>query len=143
MRGGTGAVGNTQYKRSGATPDMVRWANLMAEDNGEELTVLRRRLAGALREELTPRQREVLTLYYQGTMNMAQIGAALGVRPCTVSRTLRRGEERLRRCLRYGSPALLSAPALSRQRSRRRLPSIQDEPPADQAEGLFDPLTPG
>lgn len=129
MTGGIATVGNTRYKRSRATPDMVRWASLMAEDNGEDLAVLRRRLAGALREELTPRQREVLSLYYQGTMNMAQIGAALGVRPCTVSRTLRRGEERLRRCLRYGSPALLSSPAMPRQRGRRRIPSEQEETP--------------
>ena len=120
---------NTRYNRRRATPDMVRWASLMAEDNGEDLAVLRRRLAGALREELTPRQREVLALYYQGTMNLAQIGAALGIRPSTVSRTLRRGEDRLRRCLRYGSPALLGAPPLPRQRDRRRPSSEQNMTP--------------
>ena len=129
MTGGTGTVGNTRYNRRRATPDLIRWASLLGEDNGEEMAVLRRRLAGALREELTPRQREVLALYYQRTMNLAQIGAALGVRPSTVSRTLRRGEERLRRCLRYGSPALLCAPPLSRQRDRRRLPPEQNEKP--------------
>ena len=122
-------MGSTRYKRRRATPDMVRWASLMAEDNREDLAVLRRQLAGALREELTPRQREVVALYYQGTMNMAQIGAALGIRSSTVSRTLRRGEERLRRCLRYGSPALLSAAPLPRGRDRRRPPAEQGETP--------------
>ena len=129
MTGSTGTVGNTRYNRRRATPDLVRWASLLGEDNGEEMAVLRRRLAGALREELTPRQREVLALYYQRTMNLAQIGAVLGVRPSTVSRTLRRGEERLRRCLRYGSPALLSAPAHTRQRDRRRISTEQREAP--------------
>ena len=122
-------MGNTRYNRRRATPDLVRWASLLGEDNGEEMAVLRRRLAGALREELTPRQREVLSLYYQRTMNLAQIGAALGVRPSTVSRTLRRGEERLRRCLRYGSPALLSPPVHARQRDRRRIPPEQSDAP--------------
>ena len=129
MTGGTATVGNTRYNRRRATPDMVRWAYLMGEDNEEEQAALRRRLAGALREELTPRQQEVLSLYYRGTMNLAQIGAALGVRPSTVSRTLRRGEDRLRRCLRYGSPALLSASPPPRQRDRRRHPSEQNETP--------------
>ena len=127
MTGSTGTVGNTRYNRRRATPDLIRWASLLGEDNGEEMAVLRRRLAGALREELTPRQREVLALYYQRTMNLAQIGAVLGVRPSTVSRTLRRGEERLRRCLRCGPPALLSAPPRPRQRERRRSPTEQSE----------------
>ena len=129
MTGGTGTVGNTRYNRRRATPDLVRWASLLGEDNGEEMAVLRRRLAGALREELTPRQREVLALYYQRTMNLAQIGAALGIQPSTVSRTLRRGEERLRRCLRYGSPALLSASPHTRQRDRRRVPTDRNDAP--------------
>ena len=38
---------------------------------------------------------------------MAEIGAQLGVDRTTVSRTLKRGEQRLLRCLRYGGAALL------------------------------------
>ena len=121
-------MGNTRYDRRRVTPDLARWAALTAGDNGKEHAALRENLARALREELTPRQREVLDLYYRERMNLAQIGDALGVGPSTVSRTLRRGEERLRRCLRYGSPALLCAPPPSRSRSRR-LPSKQNETP--------------
>ncbi len=128
MTGSTGRVGNTRYDRRRVTPDLARWAALMAGDNGREQAALRENLARALREELTPRQQEVLELYYGERMNLAQIGDALGVCPSTVSRTLRRGEERLWRCLRYGSPALLSAPPPSLHRNRG-LPINQNETP--------------
>ena len=53
------------------------------------------------------RQRQVLFLYYNENYTMAEIGAQLGVDRTTVSRTLKRGEQRLLRCLRYGGAALL------------------------------------
>ena len=56
---------------------------------------------------LTRRQRQVLFLYYNENYTMAEIGAQLGVDRTTVSRTLKRGEQRLLRCLRYGGAALL------------------------------------
>ena len=51
--------------------------------------------------------RQVLFLYYNENYTMAEIGAQLGVDRTTVSRTLKRGEQRLLRCLRYGGAALL------------------------------------
>ena len=39
---------------------------------------------------------------------MRQIGQELGVDKSTVSRTIKRGEARLRRCLRYGAAAFLN-----------------------------------
>ena len=112
-------MGSTRYDRRRTSPELARWAALMAEDNSRELTFIRGRLAKALAEEVTPRQRQVLDLYYRGELNLDQIGARLGVTRSTVSRTLRRGEDRLRRCLRYGSPALLDA-APRGNRSHRR-----------------------
>ena len=38
---------------------------------------------------------------------MREIGEKLGVDKSTVSRTIKRGEARLRRCLRYGAKAFL------------------------------------
>ena len=96
-------------ERRRPSPDLARWAALTAEDNSQDLLALRQKLARALREEVTPRQRQVLGLYYHAGLNETQIGARLGVCRSTVSRTLRRGEDRLRRCLRYSSPALLEA----------------------------------
>ena len=65
----------------------------------------------ALREDVTPRQREVLLLYYAEQLNTRQIGEQLGVDKSTVARTIKRGEARLRRCLRYGAEAFLNAAA--------------------------------
>ena len=85
----------------------VAATRLMAEDNGSQLQQLRRNLAQALREEVTERQKQVLFLYYNQGLTMREIGAALGVDRSTVSRTIKRGEARLHRCLRYGGAALL------------------------------------
>ena len=50
----------------------------------------------ALREDVTPRQREMLLLYYGEQLNMRQIGTRLGVDKSTVSRTINRALSRLR-----------------------------------------------
>ena len=79
----------------------------MAADNSAELSRLKRNLIRALKEDVTPRQREVLTLYYAQGLNMREIGERLGVDKSTVSRNIKRGERRLQRCLRYGAEAFL------------------------------------
>lgn len=81
--------------------DMTVWLRENAEDNREQLDRLRRNLHRARHQELTPRQQQVLTMRYEQNMKMVEIAQLLGVHPSTVSRTLRRAEERLRRCLRY------------------------------------------
>ena len=40
---------------------------------------------------------------------MREIGQKLGVDKSTVSRTIKRGERRLQRCLRYGATGLLES----------------------------------
>ena len=54
-----------------------------------------------LREEVTRRRRQVLFLYYNENYTMAEIGAQLGWTAPPSPRTLKRGEQRLLRCLRY------------------------------------------
>lgn len=66
-------------------------------------------IASALAEELTPRQAQVVHMYYIDQMLMRDIAETLGVNVSTVSRTIARGRSRLRRCLRYGGRALLEA----------------------------------
>lgn len=53
------------------------------------------------RQELTARQQQVLTLFFDQQMNMTEIAAELGVHRSTVSRTLHRAMDRLYRVLRY------------------------------------------
>ena len=64
-------------------------------------------VAAALREELTPRQAQLVQLYYVEQHNMREIGQLLGVNPSTVCRTLQAARKKLRRCLRYSSRVLL------------------------------------
>jgi len=98
----------TRYKRGKFyAADMAVYARLTAEDNMGQIQGLRRNLAVALRQDITPRQRQFLLLYYSQGMNMREIAENLGVDRSTVSRTIKRGEERLRRCLRYGAANLL------------------------------------
>ena len=78
--------------------DMTVWLRDNANTNSELLTRLRQNLRRARQQELTPRQQQVLTLYYDQGMNIAQ---TLGVNCSTVSRTIRRAKQRLYRCLRY------------------------------------------
>lgn len=81
--------------------DMTVWARENAEDNAEQLERLRRSLRRARQQELTPRQRQMLELYYDRQMKMPQIAKKLGVNRSTVSRTIRRAKDKLRRYLRY------------------------------------------
>ena len=99
---------DTRYRKGGAyAADMAVYARAMASDNSAQMSRVKRNLLRALREDVTPRQREMLLLYYGEQLNMRQIGTRLGVDKSTVSRTIKRGERRLQRCLRYGAEAFL------------------------------------
>lgn len=99
---------NTKYKRGKAyAADMAVYARQMAGDNSVEVSRLKRNLIRALREDVTPRQRQTLLLYYAEGLNMREIGERLGVDKSTISRTIKRGERRLQRCLRYGAERYL------------------------------------
>ena len=100
---------DTRYRKGGAyAADMAVYARAMASDNSAQMSRVKRNLLRALREDVTPRQREMLLLYYGEQLNMRQIGTRLGVDKSTVSRTIKRGERRLQRCLRYGAEACLA-----------------------------------
>lgn len=81
--------------------DLTVWNRQNAADNSERLERLRRNLRQAREQELTPRQRQLLALYYDQGMTIPQIAEELGLNRSTVSRTLRRAKARLYRCLRY------------------------------------------
>lgn len=105
-------MANTRYRRGSAyAADMAVYARSIASDNSAQLGRLKRNLMRALQEDITDRQRQFLLLYYGQGLNMRQIGERLGVDKSTVSRTIKRGEARLRRCLRYGAEAFLNAAA--------------------------------
>ena len=99
----------TRYRKGSAyAADMAVYARAMSSDNSAQHSRLKRNLLRALKEDVTPRQRRVLLMYYAQGLNMREIGEQLGVDKSTVSRTIQRGEKRLRRCLRYGAAAFLN-----------------------------------
>lgn len=81
--------------------DMAVWLRENGEDNALQLERLRRNLRRAREQELTPHQKQVLELRYEQNLSVTQIARLLGVNVSTVSRTLRRAQERLRRYLQY------------------------------------------
>ena len=82
--------------------DYQLWQMATRPDNSDRLNRLRKNLRLAREQELTPRQRQMLTLYFDENKTMPQIAAELGVNCSTVSRTIRRARQRLHRCLQYG-----------------------------------------
>lgn len=69
--------------------------------NRQHLKITHRALHEVIAEELTPRQREMLLLFYYEQKSVSAIAAELHVNPSTVSRTLRRAENRIRRSMRF------------------------------------------
>ena len=81
--------------------DMTVWLQENADDNQEQMERLLRNLRKARVQELTPRQQQMLSMRFEQNMSGAEIARELGLNRSTVSRTLRRAQERLRRCLQY------------------------------------------
>ena len=98
---------STSYERVSHLADLAAYSRLMASDNSVQLGRLKRNLAHALRQDVTEKQREYLLLYYVEGLNLREISERTGVNISTVSRTMKRGRERLYRCLRYGARNLL------------------------------------
>ena len=87
MTGGIGAVRNILY-------DGYLGPRLPRE-------VQMQRLKKVIQEELTELQRYTLMAYYFQEQTLAQIAQDRGVNKSTVLRTLRRGEQKLRKFLKY------------------------------------------
>lgn len=81
--------------------DMAAWRLSHSEDNSEQLERLRRSLRSARAAELTPRQQQMLRMYYDEGKTMTRIAILLKVNKSTVSRTIARGRRRLKHCLKY------------------------------------------
>ena len=96
-------MSDTRYRRGpGYAADMAVYARTISADNHAEHQRLEHNLVHALREDVTPRQREYLLLYYGEGLNMREIGERYGVNRSTVSRTIQRG--------RAAAPALPALP---------------------------------
>lgn len=81
--------------------DLSVWLRENAETNNEQMSRLRRNLLRAIDEDLTPRQREVVSMHYFNSLSVTRIAEKLGVDRSTVSRTLTRAEQKLKKMLKY------------------------------------------
>ena len=81
--------------------DLAAWERENSEDNSEQLSRLRRNMRKVRETELTDKQAEMIRLYYDLGMSIPQIAREKGLHQSSVSRTLARGRERLKRYLQY------------------------------------------
>ena len=76
------------YDNTFGMVDLAVYAELMAQDNKDQINRLKRNLTHALRQDITERQREYMILYYGRNLSMEAIAKQCGVNKSTVSRTL-------------------------------------------------------
>lgn len=81
--------------------DMSAWRQANDPDNSEQRERLFRNLHKVMRDELTPRQRQMVEMYYFQKKNIPKIAEELGLNRATVSRTLNRGMGRIQKYLKY------------------------------------------
>ncbi len=81
--------------------DMTVWLRQNAQDNSEQYERILRNLPKVIKSELTPRQRQMVEMYYFQRKNIPAIAKELGVNRSTVSRTLHRGMARIQKYLKY------------------------------------------
>ena len=76
---------------------------LPAQEEGEtsERRLLRQALRDVITEQLSPRQKDYLMLYYYEGLTMCEIAARYAVNVSTVSRTIARAKARIARFLHY------------------------------------------
>ncbi|WP_081460063.1 sigma-70 family RNA polymerase sigma factor [Ruminococcus champanellensis] len=72
-----------------------------AETNQAQMQRLKRALRDVIKNDLTPRQKEMVVLYYYEGMRMPQIAQQLNRDVSTVSRTIKRARRNLRDRLKY------------------------------------------
>ena len=63
--------------------------------------IARKRIDRVILEEMTPLEREILIGYYIQERTIPEMARERGVNKSSVSRTLHRAEQRLKRCLKY------------------------------------------
>lgn len=78
----------------------IREMTETTQTNGAHLQLARRVLRDALEHELTPRQKQIILMRFYEQNSVGQIAERLRLDKSTVSRTLSRAKERLRRNLR-------------------------------------------
>lgn len=90
------------YDKSQTDPyALTKWLRDEAGDNSTYLLCMRKALGEVMERELTDVQRLYINMRYFQNLNLQEIADAVGVDPSTVSRTLKRAFERVKKALDY------------------------------------------
>lgn len=81
--------------------DLQMFLRETAATNDDQIRRLKKNMAIAIEQDLTNRQRQMLSMYYFDGKSMGEIGRELSVDESTVSRTIGRAVRRLHRALKY------------------------------------------
>ena len=81
--------------------DLTVWLRSQAGTNDEALERLQKNLTAVIRDELTPKQQEVLQLYYFEGLRVKDIAIRLKVNRSTVYRNLMLAQKNLVKYLKY------------------------------------------
>ena len=73
----------------------------VSESNSVQHNLMIKVMRNVIENELSERQRQVITLYYFQKMNIPEIAKMLGVNRSTVSRTISRGRRNIMEKLKY------------------------------------------
>lgn len=85
---------------SGEADEGIR-AILFDQSDEDSTKRLKKILLNIIKNELTPRQKEIIMLYYFKRTDIVTIGKLLGITPQSVSVTMRRARLKMYRILRY------------------------------------------
>lgn len=86
---------------TGEADKNIRAILYSSDDEDSSLRKLKRTLVRAIDNELTPRQREVIIMYYYKNISIVRIAEQTGVSPQAVSAAMARARMRLFRIMQY------------------------------------------
>lgn len=76
-------------------------AILESESDGDSVRKLKKLLLNVINNELTPRQKEIIVLYYFKDIDIVTIARQLGITPQAVSAVMSRARIRMYKVMRY------------------------------------------
>lgn len=110
-------VKNTAYEIESNKAAFRQWLTQDTNVPDLEYDRMKSTVAMAIREELSPKQQEYLTMYYFDKLTMDEIAKVYGVNKSTVCRTINRAENRIAKVMRYAFPRLRGAVQPKRRRN--------------------------
>ena len=98
----------------------LAWSNADGEENTADLDRACKAIPIILAEYVTPVQRDYIILYFVEQMSTRDIAVLREVSKSTVSRTIRRGLDRMYKCLRFSAPGFNNASRGRLKNGRKR-----------------------